>query len=75
MQKGDAPIDIDPQPYQAQLMQAEGALGRDTNVLAQALMDLDRYRTAWAQNGIPKQLLNDQEKISSIMGRHRPTAS
>jgi multidrug efflux system membrane fusion protein len=63
VQKGDALIDIDPLPYQAQLMQAEGALEHDTNVLAQARMDLDRYRTAWAGNGINKQLLDDQEKI------------
>jgi multidrug efflux system membrane fusion protein len=63
IQKGDALIDIDPRPYQAQLMQAEGALERDTGVLAQARMDLDRYRTAWAGNGIAKQLLEDQEKI------------
>jgi multidrug efflux system membrane fusion protein len=61
--KGDALIDIDPRPYQAQLLQAEGSLERDTNLLAQAKMDLDRYRTAWAQNGINKQLLDDQEKI------------
>jgi multidrug efflux system membrane fusion protein len=65
VKKGDALIDIDPRPYQAQLMQAEGVLERDTNVLAQARMDLDRYRTAWAGNGISKQLLDDQEKIVS----------
>jgi multidrug efflux system membrane fusion protein len=63
VQKGDALIEIDPLPYQAQLLQAQGALERDTNVLAQAKMDLDRYRTAWARNGIQKQLLDDQEKI------------
>lgn len=63
IKKGDALIDIDPQPYQAQLMQAEGALERDTNILSQAQMYLDRYRTAWAGNGINKQLLDDQEKI------------
>jgi multidrug efflux system membrane fusion protein len=63
LQKGDALIYIDPQPYEAQLLQAEGALERDTNVLAQARMDLERYRTAWAGNGIPRQLLDDQEKI------------
>ena len=63
VRKGEALIDIDPRPYQAQLMQAEGALARDTNVLAQARMDLDRYRAAWARNGIPKQLLDDQAKI------------
>ena len=63
VQKGDALIDIDPRPYQATLLQAQGTLERDTNVLAQAQMDLDRYRTAWAGNGIHKQLLDDQEKI------------
>jgi len=63
VQKGSALIDIDPRPYQAQLAQAEGALERDTNVLAQAQMDLDRYRTAWSRNSINKQLLDDQEKI------------
>src|ERR1019366_4215919 len=63
VQKGDALIDIDPRPYQAQLMQADGALERDTNVLSQAKMDLERYRTAWARNGINIQLLDDQEKI------------
>jgi multidrug efflux system membrane fusion protein len=63
VQKGDPLIDIDPRPYEAQLEQAQGALERDTNLLAQAEMDLDRYRKAWAQNGIPKQQLDDQEKL------------
>ena len=61
--KGDALIDIDPRPYEATLMQAQGVLERDTNILAQAQMDVERYRTAWARNGINKQLLDDQEKI------------
>jgi membrane fusion protein, multidrug efflux system len=63
VKKGDALIDIDPRPYQATLLEAEGTLERDTNILAQAQMDLDRYRKAWAGNGINKQLLDDQEKI------------
>jgi multidrug efflux system membrane fusion protein len=63
VRKGEAMIDIDPRSYQAQLLQAEGLLERDTSVLAQARMDLDRYRAAWAGNGISKQLLDDQEKI------------
>jgi multidrug efflux system membrane fusion protein len=63
VRKGEAMMDIDPRSYQAQLLQAEGSLDRDTSVLAQARMDLDRYRTAWAGNGISKQLLDDQEKI------------
>ena len=61
--KGDALIEIDPRPYQATLLQAEGTLERDQSILAQAQMDLDRYRTAWARNAINKQLLDDQEKI------------
>jgi membrane fusion protein, multidrug efflux system len=61
--KGDPLIEIDPRPYEATLKQAEGTLEKDTNVLAQAQMDLDRYRAAWARNGINKQLLDDQEKI------------
>ena len=63
VRKGDPLIDIDPRPYQAQVLQAEGTLEKDTNVLAQARMDLDRYRAAWARNAIPKQTLDDQEKI------------
>jgi membrane fusion protein, multidrug efflux system len=63
VKKGDALIEIDPRPYKAQLKQAQGMLERDTNLLAQAEMDLERYRAAWARNGINKQLLDDQEKI------------
>lgn len=61
--QGQALIDIDPRPYEAQLLQAQGALERDTYVLEQAKMDLQRYRDAWSRNGIPKQTLDDQEKI------------
>jgi multidrug efflux system membrane fusion protein len=61
--KGDSLIEIDPRPFQASLLEAQGTLERDQNVLAQAQMDLDRYRDAWARNGINKQLLDDQEKI------------
>jgi membrane fusion protein, multidrug efflux system len=63
LRKGQALIDIDPRQYEALLAQAEGLLERDTNVLAQARMDLQRYRDAWARNAIPKQTLEDQEKI------------
>jgi membrane fusion protein, multidrug efflux system len=61
--KGDPLIDIDPRPFRATLLAAQGALERDENLLAQAQMDLERYRDSWARNGIPKQLLDDQEKI------------
>lgn len=61
--KGAPLIDIDPRPFQATLMQAQGTLERDEAILAQAKMDLDRYRDAWSRNAIPKQTLDDQEKI------------
>ena len=63
IREGQPLIDIDARPYQAQLMQAEGTLQRDINVLGQATMDVERYREAWAKNAIPKQTLDDQEKI------------
>jgi multidrug efflux system membrane fusion protein len=44
-------------------LQAQGILERDQNILAQAKMDLARYRDAWSRNAIPKQTLDDQEKI------------
>jgi multidrug efflux system membrane fusion protein len=61
--KGAPLIDIDPRPFQATLLQAQGTLERDEAVLAQATMDRDRFRDAWARNAIPKQTLDDQEKI------------
>jgi membrane fusion protein, multidrug efflux system len=63
VRKGDPLIDIDPRPYQAQLIEAQGALERDQNLLAEAQMDLKRYQDAWAKNAIPRQTLEDQEKL------------
>lgn len=63
VKKGDPLVDIDDRQYQAQLVQAQGALQRDQNVLGQASMDLARYQAAWARNGVAKQLLDDQEKL------------
>ena len=44
-------------------MQAQGTLERDKGLLAQAQMDLQRYQDAWARKAIPKQTLDDQEKL------------
>jgi membrane fusion protein, multidrug efflux system len=63
VRKGDPLIDIDSRTYSANLLQAQGALERDENVLAQAQMDLERYQAAWARNAIAKQILDDQEKL------------
>jgi len=63
VRKGDPLIDIDPRPFQAQLAQAEGTLEKDKQLLAQATMDLERYRAAWQRNAVAKQTLDDQEKL------------
>ncbi len=61
--EGDSLVDIDSRPYRAMLLQAQGTLERDQNLLAQAQMDLERYQSAWARNAIAKQILDDQEKL------------
>jgi multidrug efflux system membrane fusion protein len=61
--KGDPLIDIDSRPYRATLLQAQGILERDQNLLAQAQLDLERYRDAWARNAIAKQTMDDQAKL------------
>lgn len=63
VRKGEPLIDIDPRPFQAQVMQAQGTLERDQNMLAQAKMDLARYQVAWSKNAIPRQTLEDQQKL------------
>jgi multidrug efflux system membrane fusion protein len=61
--QGDPLVDIDPRPFRATLLQAQGALERDENLLAQAEMDAERYRIAWGRRAIAKQILDDQEKL------------
>lgn len=63
VRKGEPLIDIDSRPYEAQLAQAQGVLERDQNLLAEAQMDLKRYQDAWTKNAIPRQTLEDQEKV------------
>jgi multidrug efflux system membrane fusion protein len=57
---GDALVEIDPTPYQAALLQAEGQFARDSALLENAHLDLDRYKEAFAKNAIPRQLLDTQ---------------
>ena len=61
--KGDPLVDVDARPYLANLLQAQGALERDENVLAQAQLDLQRYKDALARNAIAEQIEADQEKL------------
>jgi len=60
VKEGQVLAQIDPRPYQVQLEQAEGALARDQALLADARLDLERYKTLLEQNAIPKQQLDTQ---------------
>ena len=58
--RGDPLIDIDPRSYRAQLLEAQGTLQHDRAVLAQAVMDLARYKEASDQQAIARQTYDDQ---------------
>jgi multidrug efflux system membrane fusion protein len=60
---GDLLAEIDPRPFQVQLQQAQGQLAKDQALLANALVDLERYRKLWASDSIPKQQLDTQEAL------------
>jgi len=60
---GDLLAEIDPRPYQAQLAQAEGQMARDQALLANARIDMDRYRSLFAQDSIAKQQVDTQEAL------------
>ncbi len=61
VKKGDLLAQIDPRPYEAALAQARGTLARDSATLANARVDLDRYRTLAAQNAVSAQRLSTQQ--------------
>ncbi len=52
---------IDPRPYQASLLSAEGQLERDQALLANARIDLDRYQMAYSQHAVPEQTVATQQ--------------
>ncbi len=58
--KGQFLAQIDPRPYQATLLQAEGTLARDQAALAQARLDLKRYRLLLSQDSIASQTVDQQ---------------
>jgi multidrug efflux system membrane fusion protein len=61
--KGDLLAEIDPRPFEAQLTQMEGQMARDQALLANARIDVQRYRVLWAQDSIQKQQLDTQEAL------------
>src|ERR1700754_293731 len=60
VKQGDVLAEIDPRPFQAQLIQAQGQYERDKALLENANVDLQRYQIAYSKNAIPKQQLDTQ---------------
>ena len=60
---GEVLAEIDPQPLKVALAQVEGQLARDQAQLANARLDLERYRTLLAQDSIAKQQLDAQDAL------------
>ncbi|MDR4480458.1 MAG: MdtA/MuxA family multidrug efflux RND transporter periplasmic adaptor subunit [Nitrospira sp.] len=61
--KGDLLAQIDPRPYEVQLIQAQGQMARDQAQLTNAQLDLERYKGLYKQNFIPKQQLDTQAAL------------
>ena len=58
---GDVLAEIDPRPYVAALEQASGQLKRDEALLANARLDLERYKGLLAKDSIARQQVDAQE--------------
>ena len=54
---------IDPRPYEAALLQAQGQLARDQALLADAKLDRERYRVLAEQDSIAKQIYDTQKYL------------
>ncbi len=63
VKQGQAIADIDPRPFQVQLMQAKGQLARDAALLKNAEVDFERYKDLWAKDSIARQQLDTQEAL------------
>ena len=60
VRKGQFLAQIDPRPYEAALLQAQGTLARDQASLAEAQLDLKRYRLLLSQDSIASQQVDIQ---------------
>jgi multidrug efflux system membrane fusion protein len=58
--KGQLLAQIDPRPYEAALLQAQGALARDQATLGEAQLDLKRYQLLLSQDSIARQQVDIQ---------------
>jgi multidrug efflux system membrane fusion protein len=61
VKKNDLLAVIDPRPYVAALLQAQGQLGRDDAALKNARIDLVRYQNSYKEHAVPEQQLATQQ--------------
>jgi len=60
VREGQLLAELDPRPFQVQLMQAQGQKAKDEAALQNARVDLKRYEVLIGQDAIPKQQLDTQ---------------
>jgi multidrug efflux system membrane fusion protein len=63
VQSGELLAQIDPRPFEVQLIQAEGQMARDLAQLRNARLDYERYKGLYHQGFVPKQQLDTQDAI------------
>ncbi len=63
VEEGELLAQIDPRPYEAQLLQFEGQLVRDEALLANARVDLKRFETLYPQGAVSEQTLATQKSL------------
>jgi multidrug efflux system membrane fusion protein len=60
VKQGQLLAELDPRPFQVQLMQAQGQKAKDEAALQNARVDLNRYEVLMKEDAIPKQQLDTQ---------------
>lgn len=65
VQEGQVIAELDPRPYEAALMQAQGQLARDTALHDNAKRDLERYKSLLKQDAIASQEVDTQAALAA----------
>jgi membrane fusion protein, multidrug efflux system len=63
VKQGQLLAEIDPRSFQVALQQAEGQMARDQALLENARLDVERYKTLFAQDSIAKQQVDTQVSL------------
>ena len=63
VRRGDLLAEIDPRPFEAELLQAEGALARDQAQLRNAHLDLQRFQDLFKKGYVSSQQLDAQSSL------------